>query len=397
MKFEQCQLNDVLAGVIDYRGKTPTKTESGIRLVTAKVIKKGRVINDGPQEYIHPKTYDEVMRRGVPERNDIFITTEAPLGELALWDSDEQIALAQRVILLRPDPKKIDTQYLFYHLQSIGFQAQLHANATGTTVPGIKNPVLRSLTIRFPHIDQQREIGQILSNYDGLIETNRRRITLLEESARLLYREWFVNLRFPGHESTKWQDGLPQGWRRAKLSDICEQIREQVIPSSVTPETPYLSMEHMTPKSICLGAWETAGKVSSSKILFRRGDVLFGRIRPYFHKVGLAQVDGITSTDMIVTRPSNENLRPILLLAMSTDEFVEHAVTTSNGTKMPRADWKVLKNWEIILPPNNHVTEFSEITQPMLDAIETFSRQNIELTKARDELLPKLMSGTLQI
>ena len=106
MKFEQCQLNDVLAGVIDYRGKTPTKTESGIRLVTAKVIKKGRVINDGPQEYIHPKTYDEVMRRGVPERNDIFITTEAPLGELALWDSDEQIALAQRVILLRPDPKK---------------------------------------------------------------------------------------------------------------------------------------------------------------------------------------------------------------------------------------------------------------------------------------------------
>ena len=198
MKYQDAKLDDLLGTLIDYRGKTPLKAGAGIPLITAKVIKGGRIL-DGNHEYIAEDYYDEWMRRGLPHQWDVLITTEAPLGEVAILKSSAKVALAQRVILLRGDKEKINQRYLCFALQSPLVQARLNARATGATVAGIKQSELREVLLPVYQLPTQRRIASILSAYDDLIENNTRRISILEEMARRIYEEWFVRFRFPGH------------------------------------------------------------------------------------------------------------------------------------------------------------------------------------------------------
>lgn len=376
------------APVVD--GPTPFK------MIRTTNVKRG-FIDTKTVRYVSESTYEQWTRRSRPQFGDVILTREAPVGEVGrcTFDESEKIFLGQRLFQYRPDPALLDWNYLAYALQSPQVQNKLQGLSFGATVPHIKVGDAEHLEIPCPALETQKAIGTLLAAYDDLIENNQRRIALLEESARLLYRELFVNLRLPRQELALDAEELPEGWRQLRLADICCQVKEQADPTKVDPDTPYLSMEHMEPKSISLGGWETAGKVNSSKLRFQRRDVLFGRIRPYFHKVGIAQVDGITSTDMIVARPDSEELLPLVALTMSSDEFVAHAVATSNGTKMPRADWKVLKEWRVLLPGSSELTEFSEMVLPVLDLLESLSSQNRSLRSAREALLPKLMSGEL--
>ncbi len=139
-------IGELIEALIDYRGKTPPKSGSGVPLITAKVIKDGRILNQ-PREYIDEETYDKWMRRGLPRPGDILITTEAPLGEVAQVGQDAKIALAQRVILLRADPKAVDRQFLFHYLRSPDARARLLQRASGTTVSGIRQSELRTVSM----------------------------------------------------------------------------------------------------------------------------------------------------------------------------------------------------------------------------------------------------------
>ena len=180
------------------------------------MIKGGRII-DEPKEFIAADFYDEWMRRGLPQEHDVLITTEAPLGEVAVLRGSERVALAQRVILLRARAGTMDPYFLFYALQSDFGQGELKARSSGTTVSGIKQSELRQVRLpRFP-LQTQRRIATILSAYDDLIENNLRRIKILEEMARIVYREWFVELHFPGAVASK--AALPHGWELCRLGD----------------------------------------------------------------------------------------------------------------------------------------------------------------------------------
>ena len=224
--FATITIEDATEKIIDYRGKTPPKTESGVRLVTAKVVKGGQ-IRDDRTEYIALDFYDKWMRRGLPQKHDVLITTEAPLGEVAILRSDDRIALAQRIILLRAQPQSVDPHFLLYALQSDYAQGELRARATGTTVLGIKQSELRQVRVPWFPIPTQRRIAGIISAYDELIENSQRRIKILESMARALYREWFVHFRFPGHENHPRVPSplgeIPEGWKVTtfgKLLDI---------------------------------------------------------------------------------------------------------------------------------------------------------------------------------
>lgn len=353
---------------------------------------KGGFIDTKTVRYVSEATFEQWTRRSRPQYGDVILTREAPVGEVGrcTFDETEQIFLGQRLFQYRPDPTLLDWNYLAYALQGPQVQSKLHGKSFGATVPHIKVGDAENLEIPTPPLETQQFIGGLLAAYDDLIENNRRRIALLEESVQLLYRE----LR-RASQSMGQRQGLSGGCKKVRLADICSQVREPADPAKTDPETPYLSMEHMQSRSIALSVWETAGKVSSSKLRFQRRDVLFGRIRPYFHKVGVAQIDGITSTDMIVVRPNGEHLLPLAVLAMSSDEFVAHAVATSNGTKMPRADWKVLKDWPVVVPGDSELGEFSERVLPVLDLLEVLGSRNRLLKSARDSLLPRLLSGEL--
>lgn len=391
------QITDTL---IDYRGKTPTKTASGTKLITAKVIKDGFIV-DGNHEYIATDEYESWMRRGLPKQWDILITTEAPLGEVAQLRTPERVALAQRVILLRGDSSVIDQSFYFHALKSPFVQAGLRARSTGTTVLGIKQAELWNVEIPCPTVTLQKRISSILSPYDDLIENNTRRIQILEQMAQMLYREWFVNFRFPGHEKVKMVESemglIPEGWTPSAVGKLCSEVRRSVNPPDIPADTPYIGLEHMPRKSIALSEWGEAGQVQSTKLRFLCGEILFGKIRPYFHKVGVAPVNGVCSSDAIVIVPKQSEFFPVVLLCVSSDDFVLQATQTSQGTKMPRANWGVLCKYPIALPPNNLLTSFGATIVPMVELINNLLFRNRCLREARDLLLPKLVSGEIEM
>jgi len=223
--FDTLTIEEATERLIDYRGKTPPKSDSGVRLVTAKVVKGGR-IHDEPAEFIAADFYDEWMRRGLPQKLDVLLTTEAPLGEVAILRDDARVALAQRIILLRAKRGLLDPVYLFYALQSEFGQGELKARASGTTVLGIKQSELRKVRVPVFPLPIQRRIAGILSAYDELIENSQRRIKILETMARGLYRKWFVHFRFPGHEHHPHVPSplgeIPKGWEVKKLGTLAD-------------------------------------------------------------------------------------------------------------------------------------------------------------------------------
>lgn len=301
------------------------------------------------------------------------------------------------IIRVRLDKAIADPEFFFNYFRSPVGRSRIRAIVSGATVKGIRGSDLKIIKVGLPPINEQIAIRVAIAAYDDLIATNQRRIALLEDAARRLYREWFVHLRFPGHESVPVKDGVPSGWSLVPLHSLCEEVRDMVDPTTLNPETAYLSMEHMPRNSISLSVWEAAQKVGSTKLRFQVGDVLFGKIRPYFHKVGLAAISGITSTDVIVVRVADTVALPLVLMTMSSTDFVDHAVTTSNGTKMPRADWKILRQWPVLLPDDNILLQYQSVVSPMLDKMSALTFQNRALARARDLLLPKLMSGQLDV
>ena len=182
-EWQTLPLEDCMAAIIDYRGKTPEKTTFGVPLVTAKVIKGGRI--ERPDEFIAEADFDAWMRRGMPERGDIVMTTEAPLGEVAQLDGT-RVALAQRVITLRGKPDLLDNTFLKFLLQSNGVQEELRSRGTGTTVVGIRQSELRKVSLTLPPLAEQKAIAAVLGALDDKIELNRRMNATLEAMAGAL-------------------------------------------------------------------------------------------------------------------------------------------------------------------------------------------------------------------
>ena len=260
-------------------------------------------------------------------------------------------------------------------------------------VPGVDRNVLHTLKVRTPDVDEQAVIADILSAYDDLIENNRRRIALLEEAARLLYREWFILFRFPGHEHVKKTDGLPVGWEQRVLGDVVEVVRDAVKPSDFVDDI-HIGLEHIPRRSFTLADWELAEDLASSKTRFEEGDILFCKIRPYFHKVGFALRSGVASSDAMTWRVKDTEDWPIVVCATSSDHFVAVASkTVREGSKMPRADWKVLRNYSIPKPPVGLLGVFNDTVQPITAQCKALALQNRALAQARDLLLPRLMIG----
>lgn len=397
--FSTLTIEEATERLIDYRGKTPPKTDSGIRLITAKVVKGGQ-IHDDPAEYIAVDFYDEWMRRGLPQKLDVLITTEAPLGEVAILRDDARIALAQRIILLRARPGLLDPLYLFYALQSDFGQGELRARASGTTVLGIKQSELRKVRIPVFPLSVQRRIAGILSAHDELIENSQRRIKILESMARALYREWFVHFRFPGHESAHGAPSprgeIPEGWEVKKLGDMCEP-RKDPYKDSEHSGLPLLDMARMSSRSLATNVTGSPAELTTSRILFQKGDTLFGAIRCYLHKVVAAHYPGVTNTSVLVLRPRSPIFRTLIAVVASDIDTIRWAETQSTGTKMPVINWGVFQSMPAPVPSKAVAQRFEDITGPMLDEIGILATQIQILRRTRDLMLPRLLSGQVNI
>jgi type I restriction enzyme S subunit len=189
----------------------------------------------------------------------------------------------------------------------------------------------------------------------------------------------------------------PEGWRRGYLADIAISPKIGVKPAQVDPSTPYIGLEHMPRRSIRLDDWGSAENVGSQKFAMKKGNFLFGKLRPYFHKVGISPVDGICSTDIIVIRPKSDEWTAFVLSVISSDDFVEHTNAGSSGTRMPRTNWKDMGRYEVVLPPVKLAAVFEATLMSMRDRIVAGVHESKTLSDLRDALLPKLMSGELRV
>src|SRR6266700_1244850 len=327
-------------------------------------------------------------------KGTLCITIAANIADTAILGLDA--CFPDSVIGFIADESKSDVRFIKYKLDTI--KRHYQQISQGAAQDNLSLEKLLSFKIKVPRPEAQRDIADVLPAYDELMENNRRRMGLLEEAARLLYLEWFVRLRFPGYEHARITNGVPEGWVRNVLADICSDIRETILPEELEPDTPYIGLEHMPRRSISLTEWGRAEAVTSSKNRFKTKDILFGKIRPYFHKVGIAFTDGVTSSDAIVIRPNSDRFQSFVLLTVSGDKFVaEASQTMREGSKMPRADWKLMKQFPVALPPQSLLTTFTETATAITDQLRNLCFQNQKLRAARDLLLPRLMSGEIAL
>ena len=405
MRWDHIQLGEVMDVKHGHAFKSEFFADSGayVLLSPGNCHESGGLKLKGDKEKYYTGEFPSEFL--LTERDMLVVMTDlintAPIlgGAFVIPESNRYLHNQRLGLVQITDERRIDKGFLYYLLNAHEYRAQVRGSASGATVRHTAPVRIKECWVRVPHdVTYQRKIGDTLAAYDDLIENNQRRMALLEESARLLYREWFVRLRFPGYEHTRITDGVPEGWERKSLGDLCSEIRESVSPDTLEPDTPYIGLEHIPRRSISLNNWGKVEQVMSSKHRFKAGEILFGKIRPYFHKVGVAFVDGVASSDAIVIRPVEEKLHGLVLMTVSSDRFV--AVTSKamkEGSKMPRADWKHMQAYSVPLPPSGLLSTFDGVIQPVISQLKALTFTSQKLRTARDLLLPRLISGELLV
>lgn len=283
----------------------------------------------------------------------------------------------------------------------------------------IHTNVFKKVELRLPPLPTQRRIASILGSLDDKIELNRRMNRTLERMAQALFKSWFIDFDpvrakaegdptagglperlaalFPDRLVDSELGGVPHGWQLGKLADVADNPRRTVQPSEVPPATPYIGLQHMPRRCIALDAWGRADEVGSGKSRFREGEILFGKLRPYFHKVGIAPLDGVCSTDILVVAPKSAEWHGYVLSLVSSKPFVDYTDAHSAGTKMPRTNWKDMGRYRLALPPAPLARVFQDQVASNHQRIGVAVRQNRRLAGLRDTLLPKLLSGELEV
>ena len=382
------------------RFRLSERAESGVPFFCSKQIiqlENGEIPSD--YDHITNEHFRDIqIKYGVPSAGDLLITTRGTYGIPYIYKERDCFYFADgNLTWLKDFDDCLSSHYLYYWFKSYEGQKKIDAIAKGTAQKAVPIALIKDLQLSLPPISQQKRIASILSAYDDLIENNRRQIKLLEEAAQRLYREWFVELRFPGHEGVKVVDGVPEGWKKGTFDDICTVKKDALTPDKISPGMPYIGLEHIPRNDFCLADWGMSEEVNSNKFRFNAGDILFGKIRPYFHKVGFTICNGICSTDSIVMN-ANDEYYCLLLMTASSDEFVDYTYQTcKEGAKMPRADWNTMKMYPVLIPDSVLLRRFNKQISAIKDKCTVLALQNRQLTEARDRLLPKLINGEMEV
>ena len=321
-----------------------------------------------------------------------------------------------------------DPRFAYYFLKTIDFSGF----NSGSAQPSLNRNFIHPIPVCVPSPGEQRRIAEILAAYDDKIELNRRMNETLEATARALFNSWFVNYDpvhaktvarrqhptwsnaqvsraalpnlapdiaelFPDHFEESTLGPIPAGWRVGTVGDIGDNPRRSVQPSEITHSTSYIALEHMPRRCIALSDWGNADEVASGKFRFCSGEILFGKLRPYFHKVGVPAIDGVCSTDVLVIVPRVEHWFGPLLGHVSSDAMIAHTDTSSTGTKMPRTNWSDIARFEIAIPPEPIATAATHYIRAIISRIHANIHDSRSLALARDALLPRLLSGVLKV
>jgi type I restriction enzyme S subunit len=443
-------LSEAVDALIDYRGKTPRKTNHGVPLVTAKIVKGGTILP--ATEYIAEEDYDSWMVRGLPKAGDVVVTTEAPLGEVAQL-ANENVALAQRIVTLRGAEGLLQNDYLRYVMQGAYIQGQLESRATGSTVKGIKQSELRKIILPIPPEHEQIKIAGHLRALDDKIQLNHQINQTLEQMAQAIFKSWFVDFEpvkakiaaleaggseedallaamqaisgkseaeltrlqaehpeqyaelrataelFPSAMQDSELGEIPEGWGVDHLSELVQFNPRRSLKKGTL--APYLDMKNV-PTSGHL-AEDVVLREMNSGTKFVNGDTLLARITPCLENGKTAYVDfldsdqvGWGSTEYIVMRSQEPYPESMSYFIARDGNFRQHAIQSMTGTSgRQRANAKALAELPWLIYPRRLTEEFDRIAAPYLKLAKSHGNQSKSLSAIRDSLLPKLLSGEL--
>lgn len=294
-------------------------------------------------------------------------------------------------IVLRAIPGKSDPDFIYYLATSPAFREVAIKSMVGSSGrQRVQQDVLENLELTLPDYSAQVRIGQILSAFDDKIELNAQINHNLEEQAKAIFKSWFVELEPFGGV-------VPDNWQKERLKKILS-LQKRPIKAGDSKELPYLPIDSIPMRTFAITDARPNSEAQSSLLLFDKDDILIGAMRVYFHRVIIAPFDGITRTTCFVLKPNDPAYLSFSLLTCDLDSSINFAQKTSKGSTMPYAVWDGgMGEIDILLPPSNIAMEFNAIVLPMLRKIQESYREVYSLQKLRDTLLPKLMSGEIDV
>ena len=325
---------------------------------------------------------------------------------------------ASYLIRFRPDASRVNPFFVGYQLRSERFRQHVLAVRGGSAQPGANAKQLGAFAVQLiPRVLQDASV-EMLRTIDHRITLLRETNATLEAIAQALFKSWFVDFdpvraKMEGRAPEGMDDAtaalfpdaleetelgpVPRGWKTGTLGDVAQTARRQLQVSDLNADLNYVGLEHVPRKSLSLTEWGNAEGLESAKAAFAEGDILFGRLRPYFHKVVVAPFSGVCSTDILVCQPIRPEYSGVVTMHLFSEALIQYADRLSNGAKMPRVSWKDLAVYPISVPPPQVAEAYNKSLQSLMDRMKANIHQAQTLATLRDTLLPRLISGQLRV
>lgn len=391
MEFQYIPADQYCESVRDGTHDTPKQTETGYKLVTSKHIKQG-IIDSSEAYYISEADYNKINERSLVEQWDVLMSMIGTVGEVAVVLDHPKYAI-KNVALFKCGGSELKGRWLSYYLKTPEARGHMSGNQKGSSQQFLSLKQLRSLPIAVTEEPVMRRIIDILAAYDTLIETNQRQIKLLEEAARRLYKEWFVDMRFPGHENVPAVDGMPEGWRKGILADIADVIMGQ------SPKSEFYNHNHEgLPFHQGVGSYgyrfvcDETYSTSFTKIA-PANSVLFS-VRAPVGRLNITKNQVVIGRGLAAMNHKN-GLQSYLFYLLKERFFKEDII--GNGAIFASISKEDLLGQLFVLPPITLVKKFNNIASSIDKQIQNIDSHIELLIEARDRLLPKLMSGEINV
>ena len=405
MSLVKAPIKDFALGIYDGPHATPKEaTEGHIFLGIKNVTPEGR-LDFSQIKYVSDEEFPKWTRRVTPQAGDVVFSYEATLHRYAVIPEGFDGCLGRRMGLVRPDRTKLLPRYLHYYFLSPVWQRYLETKViTGATVNRLPIKDFPSFLVTVPTLSEQARIVEILSAYDDLIENNRRRIQLLEESARLLYQEWFVHLRFPGHEHVKVVDGVPEGWRNSNIADFASVKSGYAFKSSNWQESgnPVIKIKNIGNNyDVNIDDCQCVNDniaAKASRFELQTDNLLIAMTGATVGKIGFMPR---TNTKYYLNQrtgvfvPVDKDLTLYLFCALAADTSQSMIDNLAAGAAQPNISGKQIESIPLLTPSTTTLNAFIEAVKPAFAQRQTLIEMNGKLAQARDLLLPRLMNGEL--
>ena len=389
MSWEVKKLSDFCASIADGDHQAPPKSDSGVPFVTISNINTSNQFDFTDTMFVRQEYYDRLDSKRKAQKGDVLYSVVGTFGIPVYMKETVPFVFQRHIAILRPNDT-ILPQFLYYTMLSRDFYMMADAAALGAAQRTISLTALRNMKISDPPMDVQEKIVGVLSAYDDLIENNQKQIKLLEEAAQRLYKEWFVDLRFPGHETTPIVDGVPEGWRRERLVDLVDVQYGYAFDGSLF-NTAKNGMPIIRIRNIPSGNTDDyTTEEADSQYIVHNGDILVG-MDGEFHINSWSGPDAYLVQRTCSFRPNNSEMKGYLLQAIY--EPIKYFENTVVGATVAHLGKKHIDTINVLTCPTNlyvPLQDYYEQRQLLLN-------QNWLLAEARDRLLPKLMSGEIEV